>query len=107
MAAGLTSRDVLIQTERMEEAREFYQRELGMTVFLEEKNLTGLDAGSFRLFVERGPELGPVFEIYVPDVESARDRLAELGAKVVAEDRSVPKCYVRDPFGLTYNLAAR
>ncbi len=101
------SRDVLIQAKEMELAAAFYERELGMRPFLQEPGICGLEAGGFRLFVERGLPYGPVFEVYVDDLEEAKVRLTGLGCAIEAEDASVPKCYVRDPWGLVFNLAQR
>ena len=103
----LTSRDVLIQTKDPETACAFYEQTLGMQVFLREPDIIGLEAGAFRLFLERGPVYGPVFEFFVDDLEAAKASLTQAGCHVEAEDPAVPKCYVRDPFGLTFNIAKR
>lgn len=57
------------------------------------------------LYIHQGPISGPVLEVFVPSVEEARDRLVAKGCTVVREEPDVPRCYVRDPFGLVYNLA--
>jgi beta-lactam-binding protein with PASTA domain len=59
------------------------------------------------LVIERGPELGPVLEVTVENVEEAKVRLQHQGCEVVKEEPELPRCYVRDPFGLIYNLTAR
>ena len=41
----------------------------------------------------------------MPNVQAAKADLVKRGAKVLREEPEVPRCYVRDPFGLTYNLA--
>jgi catechol 2,3-dioxygenase-like lactoylglutathione lyase family enzyme len=101
------SRDVLIQTDDIDQAARFYEKNLGLAVFLREDRLIGLEAGAFRLFLDRGPAYGPVFEFYVEDVEQAKRALTAAGCRVEAEDPSIPRCYVRDPFGLTFNIAKR
>ena len=103
----LTSRDVLIQTEDPETACAFYEQTLGLTVFLRRPDSIGLEAGAFRLFLERGPAYGPVFEFFVDDLEAAKASLTGAGCCVEAEDPSVPKCHLRDPYGLTFNIARR
>jgi hypothetical protein len=40
----------------------------------------------------------------VPDVAAARARLVAAGCTVVEEDPRVPRCYLRDPYGLVFNL---
>jgi catechol 2,3-dioxygenase-like lactoylglutathione lyase family enzyme len=99
------SRDVLIQTQDMERATAFYRDVLGLEVFLNEANLVGLEAGAFRLFLDRGPAYGPVFEVYVADLEAAKTALVEAGCVIEQEDPTVPRCYLRDPFGLVFNIA--
>lgn len=103
----ISSRDILIQTEDIEAACEFYQRRLGLSLFMREETIVGLEAGAFRLFLESGPSYGPVFEIFVDDLDGAKAELTAAGCSIEIEDASVPKCYVRDPYGLIYNIAQR
>ena len=69
--------------------------------------MIGLEAGGLRLFVEKAEPFGPVLEFFVDDFEEAKANLVEAGCAVEIEDPSVPKCYMRDPFGLIFNLARR
>jgi predicted enzyme related to lactoylglutathione lyase len=48
--------------------------------------------------------MGPVFEFCVTDVNKAKQDLLTAGCAVVAEDASVPRCYIKDPHGLVFNL---
>jgi len=70
----------------------------------EHGRLIGFETGSFCLYVEQGSEHGPVFEFLVPDVAAARSRLLAAGCTVLEENASVPRCYIRDPFGLVFNV---
>jgi len=99
-----SSRDVIIRTEAVADAERFYGTVLGFAVASRGATMIGYETGSFRLYVEKGPGHGPVFEFLVADVEAAKARLIAAGCTVVEEDRSVPKCYVRDPFGVTFNI---
>jgi hypothetical protein len=56
------------------------------------------------LFIERGPPLGPVLELTLASVEEAKRRLVQNGCEIVKDEPEFPGCYVRDPFGLIYNL---
>jgi catechol 2,3-dioxygenase-like lactoylglutathione lyase family enzyme len=103
----ISCRDVLLQTADPEVASRFYQEKLGLSVFMKEEAIIGLEAGAFRLFLERGPAFGPVFEFFVDDLDVARAELTAAGCRIEADDPSVPKCYLRDPFGLTFNIARR
>jgi hypothetical protein len=105
MAGG--SRDILLQTERIEEAAAFYERHFGLTRFMDEPHMIGLEAGGFRLFLDRVPTYGPVLEYFVDDLEAAKQALVAEGARIDQDDPSIPRCYVTDRFGLTYNIAEK
>jgi catechol 2,3-dioxygenase-like lactoylglutathione lyase family enzyme len=100
-----SSRDVLIQTDKMDIAANFYEKILGLKVFERSKQLIGMETGSFRLFLDKGKPFGPVFEFMVPNLEEAKRKLIKAGCRVEEEDPNIPRCYVRDPFGLIFNLA--
>ena len=60
--------------------------------------------GSLVLFLDQAERpAGPVLDFIVEDTEKARDLLVEKGCEVVKWDESGK--YLRDPFGLTFNLA--
>jgi hypothetical protein len=40
----------------------------------------------------------------VDDVEEAKLRLVKNGCEIVKDEPEFPRCYVKDPFGLIYNL---
>jgi catechol 2,3-dioxygenase-like lactoylglutathione lyase family enzyme len=97
-------RDVIIQTERFEDAAAFYRDVLGFEQTVDQERLLGFETGSFMLYVEPGSAPGAVFEIATGDVAAAKARLLQHGCTIVEEDPSVPRCYVRDPHGLVFNL---
>ena len=84
---------------------QFYRDVLGFPVTHESERLAGFETGSFCLYVEPGPWVGPVFEMEVPDLAEARGRLLAAGCRVQEEDPAIPRCYLRDPFGLVFNVA--
>jgi catechol 2,3-dioxygenase-like lactoylglutathione lyase family enzyme len=98
------SRDVILRTPHWRQAREFYGRILGLTVAAETDTIFRVDAGAIRLFVEEGDPHGPVFDFLVPDVQAAKNHLLAAGCALVEEDASIPRCYLRDPFGLVFNV---
>ena len=108
MKTGIdSSRDVLIQTEKLDEAVRFYQSVLGLRVTHQSRTLVGFETGSFCLYVDQGPAYGPVFEFCVTDFQATKQRLIAAGCRVENEDPSVPRCYMRDPYGLIFNLAEK
>jgi predicted enzyme related to lactoylglutathione lyase len=96
--------DILIQAEGPAEAAAFYVNELGFTITAEEPNMISLHGEHINLFIERGPALGPVFEVTVDDVDAATERITKRGGKVVKDEPDFPRRYVQDPNGLMYNL---
>lgn len=99
-----SSRDVILRTEHWAEAVRFYRSALGLPIVYEHATMIGFETGSFRLYVENGKEHGPVFEFLVPDVEATKRRLLEAGCTIVEQDSAVPRCYIKDPYGLVFNI---
>lgn len=98
------SRDVIVRTGAWAEAIHFYGSVLGLPVTHQSESLMGFETGAFCLYVEKGEPHGPVFEFLVSDVDAARQRLVAVGCVVMEEDASVPRCYLRDPCGLVFNV---
>jgi uncharacterized protein YndB with AHSA1/START domain/predicted enzyme related to lactoylglutathione lyase len=99
-----SARDVILRTPDWERALEFYGSVLGLAVTHRGEQLIGFETGAFCLYVERGSEHGPVFEFLVPDLPAARTRLLAAGCTVLEENASLPRCYIRDPYGLVFNI---
>jgi predicted enzyme related to lactoylglutathione lyase len=99
--------DILLQVEDPESAAAFYTAQLGFEITDSRSDLISLRGPYINLFIERGPKLGPVLEVFVENVEAAKERLAKSGCAVVKDEPEYPRCYMRDPFGLIYNLARR
>jgi predicted enzyme related to lactoylglutathione lyase len=96
--------DIIIQAEDPKRAAAFYVEQLGFAITDETPNLISLLGPHINLFIERGPALGPVLEITVDNVEDAKARLISQGCEIVKDEPDFPRCYVKDPFGLIYNL---
>ena len=99
-----SSRDIIIRTEAWAEARKFYGAVLGLKAVHRSKTMKGFETGAFCLYVEKGKEHGPVFEFLVPDVQAAKLKLVAAGCVVLEENPSLPRCYIRDPYGLVFNI---
>ena len=96
--------DILIQAPDPQAAADFYVRHLGFEVSSREPMIE-LKGPHINLYIERGPKLGPVLEVTVPDVAEAKARLVQAGCKVIKDEPQFPRCYMQDPQGLIYNLA--
>jgi catechol 2,3-dioxygenase-like lactoylglutathione lyase family enzyme len=99
-----SSRDVIIRTMAWADAIHFYREVLGLPVSYRSATMMGFEAGGFCLYVEQGQEHGPVFEFLVPDMFEAKRHLLAAGCAIIEEDAALPRCYVRDPFGLVFNI---
>jgi len=88
------------------EAASFYVEQLGFQITDEGTELISLHGKHINLFIERGPALGPVLEVTVDSVEAAKRRLVSSGCQVIKDEPDFPRCYVKDPYGLIYNLTS-
>jgi catechol 2,3-dioxygenase-like lactoylglutathione lyase family enzyme len=100
-----STREVILRTEQWSDAVSFYRSVLGLPVAYESPTMIGFETGAFRLYVERGAPHPPVFELLVADVVAAKQKLLAAGCTLVEEDPALPRCYIRDPYGFTFNLA--
>jgi len=98
--------DILIQAPDPKKAAAFYVDHLGFEITGEDPEMVSLHGARINLFIERGPALGPVLEVTVDSVEAARLRLLRNGCIVVKDEPDFPRCYIKDPYGLIYNLTS-
>jgi predicted enzyme related to lactoylglutathione lyase len=98
--------DILIQAQDPLKAASFYVEQLGFEITGETPNMVSLHGKHINLFIERGPVLGGVLEVTVDNVETAKARLVKNGCQIVKDEPDFPRCYVKDPFGLIYNLTS-
>jgi catechol 2,3-dioxygenase-like lactoylglutathione lyase family enzyme len=99
------SPNVAVRTERLAEAVEFYNNVLGFENRSDDPELADLDAGPLRLFVIEDQEFrGPVMELFVDDLEQARQTLVANGCQVLRWRGKGQDCYVKDPYGVIFNI---
>lgn len=98
--------DILIQAPDPYEAASFYVEQLGFEITDDNPQMIGLHGKNINLFIEPGPALGPVLEVTVQNVAEARLRLVENGCEVVKDEPEFPRTYVKDPYGLIYNITS-
>lgn len=96
--------DILIQAPDPKKAALFYVTHLGFEITDNNPKMLGLHGKYINLFIEPGPPLGPVLEVTVGNVGEAKQRLVAAGCEVVKDEPDFPRCYVKDPFGLIYNI---
>ena len=100
------SKNIGLQVEDVEKAKLFYETVLG----LKEPTESDVEEVEFRtnhnsIFLIQGSEnLGPVMEIVVNNLEEAKVHLVENGCEIVRWEGKGKDCYVRDPFGMVFNV---
>ena len=98
--------DILIQAPDPKKAALFYVNHLGFEITDNNPKMIGLHGQHINLFIEPGAPLGPVLEVTVDNVVDAKQRLVEGGCEIVKDEPDFPRCYIKDPFGLIYNLTS-
>ena len=98
------SRDIIIRTENWSDVLKFYGSVLGLPITDQSETIVGFETGSFCLYIEQGKEHGPVFDFLVPDIQAAKRTLVAAGCTVREENLRIPRCYVRDPYGVVFNI---
>ena len=99
------STNIAVQTTEPEKAIEFYTSVLGFNDRSAETDFGGLEANPFRIFVQNEKRIsGPVLELFVDNLEVAKQHLVENGCTVICWEGLGKDCYIKDPFGLTFNI---
>jgi|SRR5580693_4536718 predicted enzyme related to lactoylglutathione lyase len=98
--------DIIFESPDPKKAALFYVEQLGFAITDETPNMVSLHGPNINMFIERGSPSGPVFEVTVDNVEEAKKRLVKNGCTIVKDEPDFPRCYVKDPHGLIYNLTA-
>jgi len=104
LMANTFGTDILIQSEDPIKAADFYVKELGFGITDKKSNMISLHGEHINLFIERGPALGPILEVTVKSIKEAKVSLKKKGCQVIKDEPEFPRCYVKDPNGLIYNL---
>ena len=98
--------DILIQAPDPEAAAAFYVEQLGFEITGHGTQMMSLHGEHINLFIELGPALGPVLEVTVANIQETAQRLVENGCEVIKDEPEFPRIYIKDPYGLVYNLTA-
>ena len=99
------SPNIAVRTSRFTDAVSFYSNVLGFANRSDKPGLGDHDASPLNLFVIEDDEIrGLVMELFVEDLERAREKLLASGCEVIRWRGKGQDCYIRDPFGVTYNL---
>src|ERR1700742_1905301 len=97
--ANSFSKDILIQAPDPKGAASFYVDNLGFAITEESSNMISLHGEHINLFIERGPTLGPVFEVTVDELEAANLVRRKHGGKSIRDEPRFPVSYLQHPLG--------
>ncbi len=99
------SPNIAIRTRQFSEAVDFYTKVIGFENRSDDPELGDLDADPLNIFIIEDDKFrGPVLELFVDDLEAARQELVANGCKVLRWRGKGKDCYVEDPFGVIYNI---
>jgi hypothetical protein len=99
-----TTNEVIFRVHDLGPVRDYYEGELGLPVVLDIESTIGFNTGALNIYFERGEPNGAVFEFAVDDVRQSKDALIAAGCELVEEDHTRPRLYLRDPFGVVFNI---
>lgn len=100
------SKNIGFQVRNVEEAQSFYENVLGLS----QPEHSDVKEVEFRtdhnnIFLINGEEnLGPVMELIVEDLDQAKKHLIENGFTIVRWEGKGKDCYVKDPYGMIFNV---
>ena len=99
------SPNIAVRTDQFSEAVRFYTEVIGFENRSQDPELADLDASPLNIFIIEDDEVrGPVMELFVDDLEAARQELVANGCKVLRWRGKGQDCYIQDPFGVIYNI---
>jgi catechol 2,3-dioxygenase-like lactoylglutathione lyase family enzyme len=99
------SPNIAVRSSRFAEAVDFYTNVLGFENRSDDPSLADIDASPLTIYIDADPEFrGPILELTVDDLDSARDLLVANGCKVLRWRGKSQDCYLQDPFGVIFNL---
>lgn len=102
-----STRDVICRARDLSAVKGYYAGKLGLPMVVDSERLVGFDTGAVTLYYERGEPGEPVFDFLVDNVASAKIQLTAAGCEIIEEDPAIPRVYLRDPFGLIFNVDER
>jgi hypothetical protein len=99
------SPNVAVRTDRFNEAVEFYSMVLGFQNRSNDQDLGNHDANPLNMYVLADDEVsGLVMELFVDNLEEAKEDLLKNGCEVIRWRGKGQDCYIRDPFGVIFNI---
>lgn len=99
------SPNVSVRTDQLSDALHFYNQVLGFGIRTQDDTHADLETSPITLFIDDDREIrGPVMELFVDDLEAAKQVLLANGCKVLRWKGKSQDCYIEDPFGVRFNI---
>ena len=99
------SPNIAVYVNDLNKAKEFYVGALGFKETPSSERWVELRSGPNNLFLmQSDSESGAVHELFVNDLEKAKSKLLAQGCEVIRWEGVGKDCYVRDPFGIIFNV---
>ncbi|MBT3179997.1 MAG: hypothetical protein HOB40_10475 [Candidatus Marinimicrobia bacterium] len=98
------STNIAVHSKDWKISSDFYGNVMGL-VIKEHPTYLEVQNGPIKMYVQENKDVEtPVMEYYVKNVEVARVYLESNGCKIIKWEGKGKDCYMKDPFGLTFNL---
>jgi catechol 2,3-dioxygenase-like lactoylglutathione lyase family enzyme len=92
-------------TSQWEAATKFYKEVLGLEEGNGSSSYSHFISNNHHIYFDNNTSVpGPIFEFLVPDLDEAKQELLAAGCTVMRWDGLGKSCYLRDPFGFTFNV---
>ncbi|MBL7670327.1 MAG: hypothetical protein JNM39_07555 [Bdellovibrionaceae bacterium] len=102
------SNNVAFETKDRKGAEEFYEKVMGMTITKSESEFTEFANDKIKFYVaDQNKCPGLMLDFVVENQEAAVLYLKEKGCQVIEWEGKGRDCFMRDPFGLVFNLWQR
>ncbi|HXW77815.1 MAG TPA: VOC family protein [Candidatus Eremiobacteraceae bacterium] len=99
-----STNEVMYRARDLAAVRAYYHGELGFPIIIDTPKVLGFDTGALNLYFEPGEPNFAVLEFEVADLDKARADLLAAGCTIVEDDPDLPRLYLRDRFGVVFNV---
>ena len=98
------SPNIAVYVKDLEKARRFYVDSLGFESIASTERWIELRSASTNLFLMRADTEFQVHELFVKDIDKAREDLISSGCEIIRWEGKGKDCYIKDPNGMFFNI---
>jgi catechol 2,3-dioxygenase-like lactoylglutathione lyase family enzyme len=100
--------NIAFETKHRKNAEEFYEKVMGMKIAKKESEYTEFSSGDTKFYVaNQNKSPGLMLDFVVDNQEAAMSYLKENGCEVIEWKGKGQDCFMKDPFGLVFNIWGR